>query len=185
MNVYDFDGTIYDGDSTIDFYLHCLRKYPYIVRFIPRQLISIIKYKLHIIAKLSMKEQFYSYFSTLNNIDEDVKSFWDSHQSKIKEWYVQQQKEDDLIISASPTFFIQEGCNRIGIKHVIASSVDKTTGKCTGENCYGMEKVYRYIQIYNHLPIDNFYSDSKSDQPMAEMAINSWRVKKNLILPWN
>lgn len=26
MNVYDFDKTIYDGDSTIDFYLYCVKK---------------------------------------------------------------------------------------------------------------------------------------------------------------
>ena len=25
MNVYDFDGTIYNGDSTIDFYLYCIK----------------------------------------------------------------------------------------------------------------------------------------------------------------
>ncbi len=31
MNVYDFDGTIYSGDSTIDFYLFCLRKQPEIL----------------------------------------------------------------------------------------------------------------------------------------------------------
>lgn len=26
MNVYDFDGTVYAGDSTVDFYFFCLRK---------------------------------------------------------------------------------------------------------------------------------------------------------------
>ena len=26
MNVYDFDRTIYDGDSTIDFYLYSIKK---------------------------------------------------------------------------------------------------------------------------------------------------------------
>ena len=25
MNVYDFDQTIYHGDSTVDFYLYCVR----------------------------------------------------------------------------------------------------------------------------------------------------------------
>ena len=28
MNVYDFDGTIYDGDSTFDFYKYCMKKHP-------------------------------------------------------------------------------------------------------------------------------------------------------------
>ena len=28
MNVYDFDGTIYDGDSTVDFLIYMYRKHP-------------------------------------------------------------------------------------------------------------------------------------------------------------
>ena len=28
MNVYDFDGTIYDGDSSVDFWLYSIRKKP-------------------------------------------------------------------------------------------------------------------------------------------------------------
>lgn len=28
MHAYDFDGTIYDGDSTVDFYLYSLCKHP-------------------------------------------------------------------------------------------------------------------------------------------------------------
>lgn len=36
MNVYDFDKTIYDGDSTIDFYFYCsknIQKLYYVYRF--------------------------------------------------------------------------------------------------------------------------------------------------------
>ena len=28
IDVYDFDGTIYDGDSTVDFVRFCLRRHP-------------------------------------------------------------------------------------------------------------------------------------------------------------
>ena len=31
MNIYDFDETIYDSDSTKDFYFYCLKKYPKIL----------------------------------------------------------------------------------------------------------------------------------------------------------
>ena len=31
MNVYDFDDTIYAGDSTVDFFFYCLKKKPAIV----------------------------------------------------------------------------------------------------------------------------------------------------------
>ena len=35
MNVYDFDKTIYRGDSTVDFWRHCLRRYPGAARALP------------------------------------------------------------------------------------------------------------------------------------------------------
>ena len=44
MNVYDFDKTIYDGDSTIDFYFYCLKKHPKIILCLPIQLYAAVKY---------------------------------------------------------------------------------------------------------------------------------------------
>lgn len=44
MNVYDFDHTIYKGDSTINFYLFCLKNNFIIVRNIPKQLFGMILY---------------------------------------------------------------------------------------------------------------------------------------------
>lgn len=44
MNVYDFDNTIYDGDSSIDFYFFVLRKKPSIIFLLPKQLYYCLKY---------------------------------------------------------------------------------------------------------------------------------------------
>ena len=38
INVYDFDKTIYNGDSTIDFYLFCLKKKFSIILLLPLQI---------------------------------------------------------------------------------------------------------------------------------------------------
>ena len=40
IDVYDFDGTIYDGDSTFDFVLFCLRRHPVIVLSLPALAVS-------------------------------------------------------------------------------------------------------------------------------------------------
>ena len=66
MNVYDFDGTIYRGDSTIDFYFFCLRKHPFIIRRFPSQMIGFIKYKLHRKSKKELKETFFIFFRIFN-----------------------------------------------------------------------------------------------------------------------
>jgi len=35
MNVYDFDGTIYNGDSTVDFFLFALKRKPSLLLNVP------------------------------------------------------------------------------------------------------------------------------------------------------
>ena len=38
IDVYDFDGTIYDGDSTVDLVLFCLRRHPALLTGLPGML---------------------------------------------------------------------------------------------------------------------------------------------------
>ncbi len=39
INLYDFDNTIYEGDSSTDFFFYCLKKYPKIVKIIPKNIL--------------------------------------------------------------------------------------------------------------------------------------------------
>ena len=45
MNVYDFDGTIYDGESSVEFILAYLRQDIKIVQFIPGIVKAMFKYQ--------------------------------------------------------------------------------------------------------------------------------------------
>ena len=56
MNVYDFDGTIYDGDSTVDFFLFVLKKKPSLLLNVPRQAFGFVLYGLKQIEKTQLKE---------------------------------------------------------------------------------------------------------------------------------
>ena len=49
INLYDFDKTIYKGDSSIDLYKYALRNKPTIIKYLPMQLLAIFKYKIKII----------------------------------------------------------------------------------------------------------------------------------------
>ena len=57
VNIYDFDGTIYDGDSSIDFYLFCLKRNFKILLCLPLQFFSFILFKLGIIDRKEFKEK--------------------------------------------------------------------------------------------------------------------------------
>ncbi len=184
MNVYDFDETIYNGDSTRDFYFYTLKNNISILKYLPLQAVYFLRYICKKITKTQFKEKFYCFFKSIDNIDEFVESFWKTHKKNIKDWYIKQQKDDDVIISASPYFLLLPICTELGIKHLLASNVDKYTGKYDGENCWGPEKVKRLNEYMTEYLIDEFYSDSYSDSPLADLAKKAFLVKGNELVDW-
>lgn len=184
MNAYDFDKTIYINDSTADFYLFCIRKKPPLFFTLFNTAFSAARYYIFKTGtKTDFKERMYSF---LRKIDAPslAEAFWDKNISGIKSFYLSQQKEDDVVISASPEFLLKPVCKRLNIKHLIASEVDPKTGKYSGVNCHGSEKVKRFYERFPDGKIECFYSDSHSDDPMARIAQQSFLVRNNEVLPW-
>ncbi len=69
-------------------------------------------------------------------------------------------------------------CERLGIKNLMASKVDKHTGLYDGENCWGEEKVKRLYEKFPNAKCEEFYSDSLSDTPLAELADKAMDYKR-------
>ncbi len=184
MNVYDFDETIYDGDSTVDFVRYSMVKRPKCLICLPKIAFTGLLYVLHIVDKLTFKKTLYSYFRYIDDMDDLVKEYVEKHIMNIKKWYYDQQQEDDVVISASPLFIVKAFCDKIGIKNCMASNVDPYTGRYDGNNCWGEEKVKRFYARYPQGKIDNFYSDSYSDDPLAKLAKKAFIVKGNDIKKW-
>ncbi|AYV33958.1 haloacid dehalogenase-like hydrolase [Erysipelothrix rhusiopathiae] len=183
MNVYDFDKTIYDGDSSMDFYKYNLKRDKSIIKFWPRQIKAALDYKRGKIDKTEMKTVFYEYFTAIPDMKKRVLEFWDEHREKIKPWYLEQKRDDDLIISASPEFMLEPICDELGIA-LIASVVDPRTGKNLKHNCWGAEKVARMEAHYDLGLMEAFYSDSYSDDPLAQYAEHAYLVDGDTIKPW-
>lgn len=184
MNVYDFDKTILPYDSTQAFFRMIFKKYPLLWLNLPKMGIAAIKYKLRYITKTEMKNMMYQSLTQLHNLDAEVEYFWKKHQPHIQSWYLAQKQSNDVIISASPDFLLRPLCNQLNVQ-LIASRVDVLTGKHIGKNCFGSEKPIRFAIEYNLADIDNFYSDSYSDNPMAVHAKCAYLVKGSKILPWD
>lgn len=184
MNVYDFDKTIYAGDSTRDFYLHCVKARPSLLLCLPRQCFAFALYALGLIDKTSLKQRFFCFLKRIPDIDSAAALFWRTHRSGIKRWYLERKREDDLIISASPEFLLRPICEELGVAGLIASRVDSRSGIFDGPNCYGAEKVARLKAARGEPTIAAFYSDSLSDQPLADLAESSYIVDGERIVPW-
>lgn len=179
MNVYDFDNTIYDGESVVDFYFFSLRKYPRLIWILPKIAEVLIKYKACIISSEELFAVAEKYVvNVFKNIDFEslVSGFWDKNQRKIKSFYFEQQKDDDVILSASWSYLIEEACRRIGIKTVIASEIDLREGKIH-RLCFREKKVEVFRDIFPDAVIDDFYTDSMNDAPMFKLAKRVFLVK--------
>lgn len=184
MNIYDFDKTLYGADSTMDFILFSLKKHPSLLRYLPIQGLAFLRhYVLKATDKTAMKEQFYRIFRGYD-AESLLEEFWDTHQHKIFHWYKDQQEETDIVISASPEFLLKPICARLGIKYLIASRVDPKTGKYTGLNCWGPEKPIRLKDEMGITNCSKFFSDSYSDQPLADIADEAYLIVKGEITPW-
>lgn len=185
MNVYDFDKTIFKGDSTEKFYFFCLKRCPKMLKHIPATFINFIKYAFGKITKTQFKEVMYRFLLEVPNVDAFVKEFWEKNKSNIYEWYLETRREDDVVISASPEFLLEGICRNLGIGTLMASRVDKNTGKYDGENCHGKEKVLRFRERFGNEKIHSFYSDSLSDTPLAEIAQDAHIVTHDgHLIPW-
>ena len=185
MNVYDFDDTIFVPDSSVCFIRYCLRHYPRAVyKVLPGSLWQFVLYLRE--GKKDarrLKETLFSFLNRIDNIGQVTEEFWAESIDRIEAWYLEQKQDDDLIISASPEFLLRPAAERIGVR-LMATPMNPYTGKISEKNCHDAEKVRRYLERFSPDEIDNFYSDSLSDSPMAKLAKQAWLVKEGRRIPW-
>ena len=184
VNVYDFDNTIYDGETLVDFILYYIKTDKKIWKYVPKLIIIAIKDALHLFTVEQAIEAYASflegYYVNLGDTTQNVIKFWDKNEKKIKPWYAKVQKESDIIVSGSTDFILDEIMKRMGVKHYIGSSIDKETGKFI-RLCFLENKVKAFYEIYPDKHIENFYTDSMNDKAMMDIADNVYLIKKNKI----
>lgn len=185
MNAYDFDETIYDGESSVEFILAYLKKDPKIITFLPTVFKVLMLYNKGKITfedfcgKYAAKLKKYFERNTVD-IDSMVSEFWDKRMHKIKPFYKQIQKEDDLIITASPEFMMREIADRLGVKNLLATDFDIKTGEIR-KACFREGKIDCLLGAFPNVQIENFYTDSLNDEFLFPFAKHVFMVKKNKI----
>ncbi len=184
MNVFDFDNTIYDGETFVDLFKMMLGRDASVLRHIPRMVRGVAEYKT---GKMRLDEGLarYSryveeYLAKLPDMKGIVMEFWDNNIHKIKPFYEDVRQDDDLVISASPEMVIREICRRIGIKHFIASEIDPVTGRIINM-CFRENKVKAFREAYPDTTIECLYTDSMHDKPLMDISNHVFMVKGNKI----
>ena len=91
MNVYDFDNTIYRGESAVDLFWYYLKQDKSLLRYVPEVAAALVRYKR---GKITIEEalsvygaRVADYFLTIPDFEADLKTFWDTHMKNIKPFY--------------------------------------------------------------------------------------------------
>ncbi len=184
MNVYDFDNTIYSGESVIDFFFYFMKRDLRLVAYLPKVFVALLKYKAR---KITIDQALNEYGALVENycrgIDDlqgEIVKFWDTHLCKIKPFYAYIRKDDDVILSAGFDIVLEEMGKRMNIKNIISTETDRDEFRIINF-CFRENKVKMFKKYYPDAVIENFYTDSLNDQPIIDIARNAYLVKGNKI----
>ena len=183
INLYDFDHTIYKGDSSRDFLLFCLRAERHLWKYLPKVAFRIFGYFLGTKSTAQVKEAAFEFLKDVDDIGVLVALFWSRNNKKIAHWYSEQRSDHDLVLSASPEFLLQPIVESLGVRGLLGTNMNRFTGEIVGENCRGQAKVDRLQAEYAPFSVGRAYSDSLSDIPMLLLAREAFIVKKERLVP--
>ena len=194
--VYDFDKTIYGGESGTNFFTYYLRNYPLKgLLFGLTYLKEVLFYLIKITDLKRLKERFFIFLESHSSeeIEKIVDGFWKEYGKKMYSWTQEElqenKKEADMVIvtSATPLFLLERLIPEMGYDMVFGTAFkgdgeEKFVAEIKGENNKGMEKVKKLNKWAKENNIEyeiiKFYSDSLADKPLYDIAEKKYWIKK-------
>lgn len=103
MNVYMFDGIVYNGNSLLDFILFLFKKKKSILKYIIQWCWSFFLFIIGYYEKNQFSKKLLKCVSMFNE-EEIKKEFWEKYSFKLNKWYLEKATEDDIVIHYLPAF---------------------------------------------------------------------------------
>ncbi len=187
IDVYDFDGTIYDGDSTVDFIKWCARRHPAMLRHAPAILLAAIRVAVKNIDLTRFKSILFSLMARDFSLEDEAAAFWASMNTRknLGPWFFDTPRDVPIVIaSASPEFELKHAAKILGVDTLIGTRCNAATGELTGKNCKGAEKIERIREVFGEFEVRAMYTDdAKADAPLLAIArekyiVTDGRVRK-------
>lgn len=180
IDVYDFDGTIYDGDSTVDFYLFCLRQKPAMLRHLPAVAVAAVKLLFKKTDLTGFKSVFFRFVQDID-VEAMAEHFWhtDAARAKLGKWFDSSPRDLPFVIaSASPEFELAPIAKALGASALIATKSDPKTGVIAGKNNKSHVKIARIRALFGEdVSVRAMYTDDlTADGPLVEWAREGYLI---------
>ena len=179
MQAFDFDNTIYKGESSFDFALYVVKHDLKLLRYLPAIIKVLLSYKS---AKMSVDEytellnKYISIFlDNKEKILELVEGFWQTHERKLYLNMLEKIHFNDVIITTAPDFLMRGIRKRLRTGNILCTKTDLKKGKLIYLN-FHENKVKSFKKKYPKKTIKNFYTDSYNDEPFMEFSKNVYLV---------
>ena len=184
MKVFDFDNTLYRGESAVDFALFMIRYKPRIILWLPKIFWNLLKYKLCLIRQDNMEAQIDRFLQSClpdpDTVHRLVRQFWKQHLHKLNAGLIRKIGKDDAIITAGPSFLLDPIQKRLGTSNLLCSEVD-LSGKHVLYLNFGSRKVQRYRARFGSAALHVFYTDSYNDRALMDIAESVYLVRKGAV----
>ncbi len=174
IDVYDFDGTIYEGDSTVDLVRFCLQRHPSLLCGLPAVGAAALSMAVGKSGLTQMKSTLFGEMARRIDLAREAELFWqgDRPRQKLGAWFWSTPRDLPIVIaSASPEFELCYAAKLLGHVDVIGTRCDARTGRLLSPNCKGEEKVRRLKERLGEFTVRAMYTDNeKADAPLLAMA---------------
>ena len=89
IDVYDFDGTIYDGDSTVDFVRFCLRRHPSLLTGVPGLTGAALRLAAGKSSLTAFKSTLFGLMARRVSLQDEAERFWQDAgtRANLGEWF--------------------------------------------------------------------------------------------------
>lgn len=198
--VFDFDGTLIKEDSMVIFFRRYYKFSWVNIGILLLLLWETIKFFMKISSQKQFKEKFINIvISSIKNksleiIIPDFSKFLLTKISLDALSEINKLKEkgyEIILLSASPDFYLNQIKEALGLSKLICTQTRLKDGKIiiTGDNCYGKNKIIRFLEQYPKDSIDwqNSYcfTDNESDLGLLSLFGNSFVVNNNKLAAKN
>lgn len=185
IDVYDFDGTIYDGDSTVDFVAFALRRHPAVLLGLPRVICAAARLAVKRATLTQFKSVLFGEMSRRFSLTEEADAFWKSERTRrrLGEWFAHTPRDLPVVVaSASPEFELAHAAKLLGVTHLIGTQCDMRTGALIGPNCKGARKIERIRELLGEFEVRAMYTDdARADGPLLDVAQEKYIVKHGAV----
>jgi phosphatidylglycerophosphatase C len=181
---FDFDGTITHKDTMLELakHTHGLTRYRLGMLLLSPSLIAM---KMGLLSRQKAKEKFLTYFfknTSLEKFTADCVLFSEKVIPRLirqDAWAAIQKHQEEntpvVVVSASADNWVAPWCVQHKLQYICTGlevKENKITGKLSGKNCNGPEKVSRIKELFDTADYTTIYcyGDSNGDQPMLQIA---------------